>query len=90
MNVNTAPNAWIRLFDFAIGNMNDFRDDETIRFSDAAVFDFLVKDGQEFTITANGWDGGVGDTHTPIIKDCLDEHFGHHEFKAHVNWDTPM
>jgi Dockerin type I domain len=90
MNVDRAPNEWIRLSDFATGNMNDFGDGDTRNFSAGATFDFLVQDGQPFTIRANGYDGGVGEGSTDPTQDCLDEHFGHHDFGAHVDVDLSI
>ena len=67
--------------------MNDFASGETIRFTERANFNFLVQNGQPFTIRANGYDGGVGESSIDPSQDCLDEHFGHHDFSDHVNLD---
>ena len=89
MNVDRAGGEWIRLADSALGNMNDFGDGEEIDFGSAATFDFFVRDGDTFTIRANGYDGGVGEgVFDPIRgQDCLDDHFGHHDFDAHTALD---
>jgi hypothetical protein len=73
MNVDKAENAWIRLSDFAQGNMNDYDDDGgfgngEIKFS-GATFDFYVLDGERYTVRANGYD-----------QDCFDDLFGNHKF----------
>jgi uncharacterized repeat protein (TIGR01451 family) len=85
MNVDRAPNAWIRLSDFAEGNMNNFGSGETMKFGQNAIFDFFVQDGQSFTIRADGFDGGVGERGIDPGQDCLDNHFGHHDLKDHVD-----
>jgi PKD repeat protein len=87
MGVDRAPNEWIRLADHADGNMNDYDDDQGLgdgemTFSGASS-DFYVGNGQPFNVSANGYDGGFGDTIPGA--DCLDDHFGHHDFGAHVN-----
>jgi hypothetical protein len=69
MNVDKAPNEWIRLSTFATGNMNDYDDDGGLGdgemgFSGAA-FDFYVTGGQPFNVRAHGYD-----------QDCLDDLFG--------------
>lgn len=74
MNLNRADTEWIRLSDFANGNMNDYDDDGSfgdgfMKFT-GAVFDFFVRPGQTFTIGANGYD-----------QDCYDGSFGNHDFK---------
>lgn len=75
MNVNRADREWIRLSDFANGNMNDYDDDHLLgdgfmNFTNA-VFDFYVRPGQNFTISANGYD-----------QDCYDGSFGDHDLKV--------
>ncbi len=73
MNINRAgDNEWIRLADFANGNMNDYDDDGgfgdgEMSFSGAS-FDFFVREGQDFTVRAGGYE-----------QDCYDDHFGDHE-----------
>jgi uncharacterized repeat protein (TIGR01451 family) len=74
MNVDRSlTNEWIRLVDFATGDMNDYDDDGG--FGDGemdfagATFDFYVRDGQNFSVRANGYD-----------QDCLDDYFGDHHF----------
>src|SRR6185436_2917325 len=97
MNVGQAPNEWIRLSDFANGDMNDYDDDEF--FCDGnmdftgAVFDFFVANGKPLTVRANGFDGGFGDINVVDVltlglvpADCLDDHFGHHDFQSHVDF----
>jgi len=96
MNVGQAPNEWIRLADFANGNMNDFDDDFGLGSGNMdftnAVFDFFVANGKPLTVRANGYDGGFGDINVVDIltlglvpADCLDDHFGHHDFQSHVD-----
>jgi len=76
MNVDRAPDdEWIRLVDFAQGNMNDYDDDGgfgdgEMDFSGAA-FDFYVRSGQTFNVRAHGYD-----------QDCLDDYFGDHDFSV--------
>ncbi len=75
MNVNRADREWIRLSDFADGNMNDYDDDHLsgdgyMTFTNA-VFDFYVRPGQTFTVSANGYD-----------QDCYDGSFGDHDLKV--------
>jgi len=96
MNVGQAPNEWIRLSDFANGNMNDYDDndflgDGIMTFS-GADFDFFVANGKPLTVRANGFDGGFGDvnlvdflTFGLVPADCLDDHFGEHDFQSHVD-----
>jgi hypothetical protein len=68
--------------------MNDFGSGEEIGFTAEAFFDFFVQDGQTFTIRANGWDGGVSESRVlDPAQDCLDDHFGHHDFREHVELD---
>ena len=71
MNVDRSTDEWIRLSDFAQGNMNDYDDDNwfgdgEMDFS-GAMFDFFVANGQDFTVRAHGYD-----------QDCLDDLFGDH------------
>jgi hypothetical protein len=73
MNVDRAPNGWIRLSDFATATMETFRPGTSRNFTRGATFDFFVLNGQSFTIRANGYD-----------QDCLDGHVGHHDFQAHL------
>jgi len=96
MNVGQAPDEWIRLADFANGDMNDYDDndffgDGIMNFSGAA-FDFFVANGKPLTVRANGFDGGFGDINLVdvltlgLVKaDCLDDHFGEHDFQSHVD-----
>jgi uncharacterized repeat protein (TIGR01451 family) len=93
MNVDRAPNEWIRLSDHATGNMNDFDDDGGLGDGnmgmDGAVFDFFVGNGVPYAVRANGYDGGVGDGLFDFqlpTTDCFDEHFGHHDFGSHVEF----
>ncbi len=73
MNINKAENAWIRLSDFAQGNMNDYDDDGGLGNGEmsfrGATFDFYLLDGDTFTVRANGYD-----------QDCFDNLFGNHKF----------
>jgi hypothetical protein len=69
VNLNRASNEWIRLADYALGDMNDYDDsvrggDGVMRFSGAA-FDFWVAEDDDFTIQAGGYD-----------QDCMDDLFG--------------
>lgn len=72
MNIDRARDGeWIRLSDFADGNMNDYDDDNFggdgyMDFT-GATFDFFVRPDQPFTISTNGYD-----------QDCLDDTFGVH------------
>ena len=96
MNVGQAPDEWIRLSDFATGDMNDYDDNDLLGdglmgFS-GATFDFFVANGKPFTVRANGFDGGFGDinlvdflTFGLVPADCLDDHFGEHDFQSHVD-----
>lgn len=71
MNLNRAPHAWIRLSDFANGNMDDYDDD--FAFGDGlmsftgASFDFYLRHDQDYTVKTNGYD-----------QDCLDFFFDDH------------
>jgi uncharacterized repeat protein (TIGR01451 family) len=97
MNVGQAPDEWIRLADFATGDMNDYDDNDALGdgnmgFS-GAVFDFFVANGKPLTVRANGYDGGFGDINVVDVltlglvpADCLDDHFGHHDFQSHVDF----
>jgi hypothetical protein len=75
MNVDKASaREWIRLVDFARGNMNDYDDDKGLgdgymNFS-GATFEFFLLDGETFRVKANGYD-----------QDCLDNYFGDHRFR---------
>ena len=96
MNIGQAPDEWIRLADFATGDMNDFDDDGglgdgNMGFS-GAVFDFFVANGQPLTVRANGYDGGFNDfnfidflSFGLVPADCLDDHYGEHDFSSHVD-----
>jgi hypothetical protein len=75
---------WIRLNDFTSDNMNDFGSGETVEFS-GAIFDFFIPDGQAFTMRAHGYDGGVDESAASLATDCLDDHFGHHDVREHLN-----
>lgn len=84
MNINRAADGeWIRLADFANGNMNNYDDspgngDGEMNFT-GAVFDFYVRPGQPFTIRTHGYD-----------QDCLDDTFGDHTLSllSYVNCYT--
>ena len=80
MNVDKAPNEWIRLADFATGNMNDYDDDGgfgdgEMGFS-GATFDYYVADGDPVSVRAHGYD-----------QDCLDDYFGDHRFRVTIFLD---
>ncbi len=72
VNVDRAPFGWLRLSDFATGNMNDY-DDETgfgdgeMSFTTAAR-DFYLRDGHDVTVRSRGYE-----------QDCYDAvgGFGH-------------
>jgi uncharacterized repeat protein (TIGR01451 family) len=88
MNVDRAPGGeWIRLADHANGDMNDYDDDVDLGDGEmgfsGAEFDFYVGNNMPYTVRANGYDGGFGDTIPGA--DCFDDHFGHHDFGAHVD-----
>jgi uncharacterized repeat protein (TIGR01451 family) len=96
MNVGQAPDEWIRLSDYANGDMNDFDDDGGLGSGNmdftGAGFDFFVANGKPFTVRANGYDGGYGDINVSDVltlglvpADCLDDHFGEHDFQSHVD-----
>lgn len=68
MNVNLAESGWLRLSDFADGNMNDYDDDFSIgdgemTFTGASV-DFYMRHGQPVTIESQGFE-----------QDCFDNAF---------------
>lgn len=90
MNVDRAPSEWIRLSDHTSGNMDDYRGDPQnggpMDFA-GAVFDFQLRDGQPFTIRANGFDGGPSEGAWEPGQDCLDDHVAHHDFGDHVPFD---
>jgi hypothetical protein len=74
VNVNRAATGWLRLSDFATGNMNDY-DDETgfgdgeMQFSQASV-DFYLREGQDITVRSRGYE-----------QDCYDAFGGfNHRF----------
>lgn len=74
VNVNRAAPGWLRLSDFATGNMNNY-DDETgfgngeMSFANAAV-DFYLRDGHDFTVRSRGYE-----------QDCYDAFGGfNHRF----------
>src|SRR3990172_10809736 len=89
MNVDRAPDEWIRLSDFATGNMNDYDSDEDLGDGEmgfsGAEFDFYVGNDMPYTVRSNGYDGGYGDSIPGA--DCLDDHFGHHDFESHLTID---
>jgi hypothetical protein len=72
MNLNRAPDAWLRLSDFANGDMNDYDDDGGIlgdgemSFTGAS-FDFYLRHEHDYTVKTNGYD-----------QDCLDFFFDDH------------
>jgi hypothetical protein len=74
LNVDRAPeNEWIRLADFATGNMNDYDDEHSLGDGEmgfsGADFEYYVAEGMPVNIMTNGYD-----------QDCLDRHFGNHHF----------
>jgi hypothetical protein len=79
LNVDRAESAWLRLNDFANGNMNSYDDDAffgdgQMHFTNAA-FDFYLRHGQEFTVRSMGFE-----------QDCYDNagngaFFGQHELR---------
>lgn len=80
LNVDKAPSEWIRLADFATGNMNDYDDDGglgdgEIGFS-GAVFDYYMAGGAPVSVRAHGYD-----------QDCLDDYFGDHRFRVTIFLD---
>jgi uncharacterized repeat protein (TIGR01451 family) len=88
MNVDRAPGGeWIRLSDHANGNMNDYDDDVDLGDGEmgfsGAEFDFFIGNDMPYTVRAHGYDGGFEDTIPGA--DCFDDHFGHHDFGAHVD-----
>ncbi len=80
MNVDRAlGNEWIRLVDFANGNMNAYDDDDWpgdgyMDFT-GAEFDFYVRNGQPFSVRANGYE-----------QDCWDDLFGVYGFIPLLGW----
>lgn len=60
VNVNRAAPGWLRLSDFATGNMNDY-DDETgfgdgeMDYRNASV-DFYLREGHDFTVRSRGYE----------------------------------
>ncbi len=62
---------------------NDFIGDGSLNFSGPS-YDFFVADGEPYSINANGYDGGVGEDNPLPGVDCLDDHFGEHDFDSHV------
>jgi len=74
LNVDRATgNEWIRLADFATGNMNDYDDDGNLGDGEmgfsGADFEYYVAQGMPVNIGTSGYD-----------QDCLDDHFGDHAF----------
>ena len=88
-SIDRAAREVIRLSDFVnqgIERMNDLGDGETVTFANAA-WDFLVPEGLPFALRTFGFDGGVGEDSDSPKQDCLDDHFAHHDFGAHVDLD---
>jgi hypothetical protein len=88
-NVDRAPDEWLRLSDHAPNSsggtlMTGVEAPELVPLTGAA-FDFLVEDGDTFTVRATGFDGGVGEGALDPFQDCLDEHVGHHDFPEHID-----
>lgn len=89
-SVDRAPDEVLRLSDVVDDpdhHMNDFGDGDTLPFTAGAQWEFLVPDGQPFTLRTFGFDGGVGEGAWDPKQDCLDDHFGHHDFGAHIDLD---
>jgi hypothetical protein len=88
-SVDRAPDEVIRLSDIANDpeHMNDMGDGEEVTLTNGR-WDFLVRDGQPFTLRTFGFDGGVSEDSPDPTQDCLDDHFGHHDFGAHVDLET--
>jgi hypothetical protein len=76
MNLNRAPQSWLRLSDFANGNMNDYDDD--FAFGDGemtfngASFDFYLRHGDDYSFRARGYEQDCFDT---------DNNFGDHRLR---------
>ena len=72
MNLNRAPDAWIRLADHANGDMNDYDDDggilgDGLMSFTGASFEFYLRHEHDYTVKTNGYD-----------QDCLDFFFDDH------------
>lgn len=71
MNVNRAPDAWLRMSDFADGDMAHYDDDGS--FGDGemtftgATPDFYLRDDHDYRFLSKGQE-----------QDCLDDYFGSH------------
>ena len=75
MGVDKSQNEWIRFSDTADGNMNDYDDrpglgDGEMDFINTS-FDFYVRTGQPFMVSAHGYD-----------QDCFDDSFGFHSYNT--------
>lgn len=88
-SLDRASTEVIRLSDFVnegVERMNDLGEGGSVTFANAG-WNFLVPEGQPFTLRTFGFDGGVGEDGIDPKQDCLDDHFGHHDFAAHVDLD---
>jgi hypothetical protein len=86
-SVDRAVDKTIRLSDVADDpehHMNDFGNGDEMTFTNA-VWDFMVPASESVTMRTFGFDGGVGEGSFDFKQDCLDDHFGHHDFGAHVD-----
>jgi hypothetical protein len=86
-SVDQAPEEVIRLSDVANDpdhHMNDFGDGDTMTFTNA-TWDAILRNDQSLTMRTWGFDGGVGEGAVDPKQDCLDDHFGHHDFPEHVD-----
>jgi len=86
-SVDKAPEKVRRLSDFADPNkdMNDLGDGKTISLL-GATWNVLISDNEPFILRTFGFDGGVGEDANDPTQDCFDDHFGHHDLGAHVNF----
>jgi hypothetical protein len=85
--VDKAPQEVIRLSDVANDpdhHMNDFGDGDTMTFTNAR-WDAILRSDQSLTVRTFGFDGGVGEGAVDPKQDCLDDHFGHHDFPEHID-----
>jgi Bacterial TSP3 repeat len=100
MHIDRSLDEWRRLSDHADDpddpdqadgdeHLNNFREATTRTFTNA-TWEFLVPDGEPFTMRAFGYDGGVFEDSEAFDQDCLDDHFAHHDLPAHVNIAPPF
>ncbi len=95
VNLNRADTAWLRLSDFANGNMNDYDDDDLagdgIMSFTGAAFDFYLRRGQDFRgQELPGQDFAVRSI--GFEQDCYDNIANGAFFGRHVidNWTLAM